>query len=235
MKRKVSEKKYLRWIGLLLAILAINVLASFIHFRYDLTAEKRYSLSTPTKTLLKNLDQPVRVEVFLKGDFPAGFRKLANSIEEFLQECKEYSNGKLQYTFIDPLGGLDESQVKTVVDSVDHFFNIPGFILQAPNKVGDEQTQKLVLPGAVVHYKDSAMGVNFLQGERFLGTEAEQLASLYNNIEASLEYKFGSTIQKITSDQKPVVVYALGNGEAWGYNVDDAVRSLIKNYTFDTL
>ena len=110
MKRKISEKKYLRWIGFLLAIVAVNVVASFIHFRYDLTAEKRYSLSTPTKTLLKNLDEPVEVEVFLKGDFPAGFRKLANSIEEFLLECKDYSNGKLQYKFIDPLQGLDETQ-----------------------------------------------------------------------------------------------------------------------------
>ena len=79
------------------------------------------------------------------------------------------------------------------------------------------------------------MGVNFLQGERFLGTDAEQLASLYNNIEASLEYKFVSSIQKITANEKPVVVYALGNGETWGYNIDDAVRSLIKNYTFDTI
>jgi len=235
MKRKIAEKKYLGWIGVLLAMVAINVLASFVHFRYDLTAEKRYSLSTPTKTLLKNLDQPLEVEVFLKGDFPAGFRKLANSIEEFLLECKEYSNGKLHYKFTDPLQGLDETQAKAVIDSVDQFFSIPAFTLQAPSKVGDEQTKKLVLPGAVIHYKDSAMGVNFLQGERFLGTEAEQLASLYNNIEAALEYKIANAIQKITTNEKPVVVYALGNGEAWGYNVDDAVRSLIKNYTFDTL
>jgi gliding-associated putative ABC transporter substrate-binding component GldG len=79
------------------------------------------------------------------------------------------------------------------------------------------------------------MGVNFFQGERFLGTEAEQLATLYNNVEASLEYKFGNVIQKITAKEKPVVNYVLGNGEMWGYNVDDAVRSLIKNYTFDTI
>ena len=43
------------------------------------------------------------------------------------------------------------------------------------------------------------------------------------------------SIQKITATEKPVVVYALGNGETWGYNIDDAVRSLIKNYTFDTI
>lgn len=225
----------MQWLGLFLAIVVINVLASYIHFRYDLTEEKRYSLSTQAKNILRNMDQPLQVEVFLKGDFPAGFRKLANSIEEFLLECKEYSGGKLQYKFIDPLQGLDETQAARVIDSVNNFFGIPAYTLQAPSKVGDEQTQKLVLPGATIHYKDSTMGVNFLQGERFLGTDAEQLASLYNNIEASLEYKFVSSIQKITANEKPVVVYALGNGETWGYNIDDAVRSLIKNYTFDTI
>lgn len=235
MKRKFSEKRGLQWLGLFLAIVVINVLASYIHFRYDLTEEKRYSLSTQAKNILRNMDQPLQVEVFLKGDFPAGFRKLANSIEEFLLECKEYSGGKLQYKFIDPLQGLDETQAARVIDSVNNFFGIPAYTLQAPSKVGDEQTQKLVLPGATIHYKDSTMGVNFLQGERFLGTDAEQLASLYNNIEASLEYKFVSSIQKITANEKPVVVYALGNGETWGYNIDDAVRSLIKNYTFDTI
>ena len=85
MKKKFSEKKAFGWLGLVLAIVAINVLASFVHFRFDLTEDKRYSLSTPTKKLLKDLEEPVRVEVFLKGEFPAGFRKLANSIEEFLQ------------------------------------------------------------------------------------------------------------------------------------------------------
>ena len=235
MKKKFSEKKALGWIGLLLAVVAVNILASFIHGRYDLTEDKRYSLSAPTKKILKDLDEPVRVEVFLKGEFPAGFRKLANSIEEFLQECKEYSNGKIQYQFMDPLAGLDETQRERVIDSIDYFFSIPGYTVQAPSKVGDEQTQKVALPGAVIHYKDSSMGVNFFQGERFLGTEAEQLATLYNNVEASLEYKFGNVIQKITANEKPVVVYALGNGETWGYNIDDAVRTLIKNYTFDTL
>jgi gliding-associated putative ABC transporter substrate-binding component GldG len=235
MRKKVSERRILLVIGLIAALVMINLLASFVHYRFDLTEEKRYSISTPTKNLLKNLDQPLEVEVFVKGDFPAGFRKLANSIEEFLHECKEYSNGKLQYKFIDPLEGLDETQLARVIDSVEYYFGIPAYTLQAPSKVGDEQTQKKILPGAVIHYKDSTMGINLLQGEKFFGTEAQQLASLYNNIEASLEYKFGSVIQKITSTEKLLVVYALGNGETWGYTIDDAVRSLIKNYAFDTL
>lgn len=216
-------------------LLLVNYIASVLHYRVDLTEEKRYSLSAPTKKLLQNLQEPVRVEVFLKGEFPAGFRKLTNSVEEFLQECQEYSGGKLDYTFTDPLSGLGDTAARALIDSVQYYYDIPAFTLQAPGKVGDEQTQKLVLPGAVIHYRDTTIGVNLLKGERSFGTEPEQLAALYNNVEASMEYKFGSAIEKVTAPRRPVVGYALGHGEGWGYNVDDMVRTLIRNYDFDTI
>jgi gliding-associated putative ABC transporter substrate-binding component GldG len=54
-------------------------------------------------------------------------------------------------------------------------------------------------------------------------------------VEATLEYKFASAIQKITSTSKPLIGYALGNGEIWGPTVDDAVRTLIHDYRFDTV
>src|SRR4051812_20129042 len=223
------------WVIMVIGLLAINFLASLFHKRFDLTEEKRYSLSRPTKDLLKNLNEPVRVEVFLKGDYPAGFKKLATSVEEFLQECKEYGNANFQYDFTDPLKGLNDSAAQYLMDSVNYFYGIPALNLQAPSKVGDEQTQKLVLPGAVIHYRDTTIGVNLLKGEKSYGTEPEQLAALYNNVEASMEYKFASAIQKLTIEQRPKVGYALGNGEGWGYNVDDAVRTLIKSYDFDTI
>ncbi|MGN6165479.1 MAG: gliding motility-associated ABC transporter substrate-binding protein GldG [Flavisolibacter sp.] len=223
------------WIGLVVGLVVINYLASVVHQRFDVTQEKRYSLSKPTKDLLSNLDEPVRVEVFLKGEFPAGFRKLTNSVEEFLQECKEYSHGKVQYVFTDPLKGLSDSVMQRLIDSVHYFYDIPALTLQAPAKAGDEQTQKLVLPGAVIHYRDTTIGVNLLKGERSFGTQPEQLAALYNNVEASMEYKFASGIQKITTTKKPTVGYALGHGEGWGFNVDDMVRTLIKDYAFDTV
>ena len=230
-----SSKKRFSWILLIAVLILINWIASVAHVRYDLTEEKRYSLSRPTIELLENLQEPVQVEVFLKGEFPAGFRKVRNSVEEFLQECKEYAGGKIQYSFTDPLQGLDDTAAARLRDSMAYFYDIPVFTLQAPSKVGDELTQKLVFPGAVIRYRDTTVGVNLLKGERSFGTEPEQLAALYNNVEASMEYKFASAIQKATSEKKQSVGYALGNGEAWGYNVDDAVRTLISAYNFDTV
>jgi ABC-type uncharacterized transport system involved in gliding motility auxiliary subunit len=101
MKKAISSKYW--WILLLIFLGGINYIASVFHARVDLTREKRYTLSKATKTMLANLDEPVTIDVFLKGDFPAGFKKLANSVQEFLQECKDDSKGMLQFNFSDPL------------------------------------------------------------------------------------------------------------------------------------
>jgi gliding-associated putative ABC transporter substrate-binding component GldG len=233
MKKAISSKYW--WILLLIFLGGINYIASVFHARVDLTREKRYTLSKATKTMLANLDEPVTIDVFLKGDFPAGFKKLANSVQEFLQECKDDSKGMLQFNFSDPLKNLSDSNAARLMDSLDYFYDISRYVLQAPSKVGDELKQKIVLPGAVIHYRDTTIGVDLLKGARNYGTDPEQLAALYNDVEATLEYKFASAIQKATSREKPLVGYALGNGEGWGYNVNDAVRTLIKDYRFDTV
>jgi gliding-associated putative ABC transporter substrate-binding component GldG len=223
------------WLMLPAILFVINYLASVIHARFDLTKEKRYTLSKTTKGLLRNLDGKIQIDVFLKGEFTAEFRKLANTVEEFLQESKEYSYGKLQIRFIDPLKNLDDSAAAYLIDSIGYYYDISPYTLQAPGKIGDEMKQKIVLPGAVIHYKDTSVGVNLLKGMRTYGAERDQIAKLYNDIEGTLEYKFASAIQKITSIDKPLVGYALGHGEVWGFNADDAVKTLFNNYRFDTV
>lgn len=221
---------------LLLILLAINWLASVFHSRVDLTQEKRYTLSKPTKDLLKNLDEEVRIDVFFKGNYPAGFKKIVNSVQEFLQEAREYAHGNLTVRYTDPLKNLaNDSSAKRFSDSMDYFFGLRPYTIQAPSKVGDEMNFKQVLPGAIIHYKDTAVGVNLFKGIKNYGTDQEQLAALYNDVEATLEYKFASAIQKITSTSKPVIGYLLGNGEAFGYNVNDAFGTLRQSYNADTL
>ena len=88
------------WFFLLIILVMINLIATSFHARFDLTKEKRYTLSKATKQLLKNLDEPLVIDVFLKGDFPAGFKKLANTTEELLQEFRESGNSQVSYNFI---------------------------------------------------------------------------------------------------------------------------------------
>ena len=234
MKKNLSSNFNL--LVLLLILVGINLLASVFHSRVDLTKEKRYTLSKATKQLLRNLEQPVRIDVFFKGNYPAGFKKIVNSVQEFLQETREYAHGNITVRYTDPLKALaNDSLAARFADSMDYFFGLRPYTIQAPSKVGDELNIKQVLPGAVIHYRDTAIGVNLFKGIKNYGTEQEQLAALYNDVESTLEYKFASAIQKITSTSKPLIGYALGNGEIWGPNVDDAVRAMIHDYRFDTV
>jgi ABC-2 type transport system permease protein len=233
MKKILSSKSWLFF--LVLILIGINFLASIFHSRFDLTKEKRYTLSKASKDIFRNLDDNIQIEIFFTGSYPAGFRKLVTNVQEFLQECQEYAHGKLKVTYSDPLKNLDDSAAALFIDSMRRHYDIPGLSLQAPAKVGDEQTQKIVLPGGIIRYKDTTIGINLLKGLRGYGTGQEQMAALYNAAEATLEYRFASAIQKITSDKKPLVGYALGHGEMWGYNVNDAVKTLIHDYRFDTV
>ena len=47
-----------------------------------------------------------------------------------------------------------------------------------------------------------------------------------------MEYKFGSAIDKITSKERPLIGYVMGNGEPLDYRVYDLIEELRHNYGF---
>ena len=204
MKKNASSKYW--WIYLIVIVLVINLIASQFHYRLDLTKEKRYTLSEPTKKLLRNLDDNINIDIFLKGDLKAGIKKLSKSTEELLSEFKEYGNGKIHFHFSDPLTDLDDSSKKLLIDSLKRM-GIQPMTQVAQSKKGEEQSERFVLPGAIVKYKDRIFPVDLLKG---VSNPDEN--TLYNNAEALLEYKFANAIDKITEKRVPAVGYAVGNG-----------------------
>lgn len=226
--KKISDSKYW-WIILLLLVAAINYVASVIHFRADLTEEKRYTLSRPTTRLLQGLKDKVGITVFLSGEMPAGFRKLANGTDELLGEFKEHGRNNLQYDFSKPGEGLSDSARLNFLDTL-HALGLNPTNIRAQAKAGESQEERLVYAGALVRYKDRSMVVDLLQGQ-----DAGGLGAL-NNAEALLEYKFASAIHKITSDSVPLIGYLTGNGQPLTYNVFDLVeRTLKQQYAFNFL
>jgi gliding-associated putative ABC transporter substrate-binding component GldG len=224
------------WLFLLIIIVAVNFLASSFHTRFDLTKEKRYTLSKASKQLLTGLTEPVRIDVFVhKKNLPSEVKKLENSIGEFLSNCKEYGGKNFEFKFINPYEGVPDSSQSKMEDSLFNHYGLYPMTLSAPEKVGDELAISKLIHGALIKYRDTTIGVDLLQGQKGLGTEKEQMAALYNNVEATLEYKFMHAVQKATADKKPIVAYALGNGEAFGYNINDAFLTLRSNYRTDTI
>lgn len=207
----------------------INFLTSVFHSRIDLTLEKRFTLSQPTRKLLRKLEEPVNITLFLTGDMPAGFKKLANSASDILREFKETGRNNIQYKFEKPGEGLNDTVKQVFLDSLNRLGLSP-MNVKAQTKQGEGQEERFIYPGALITYKNRAMAVDFLQGQ----SAVNGINSL-NNAEALLEYKLANSINKITQDTLPLIGYLSGNGESLSYNVYDLINSVKTNYNFKIL
>lgn len=226
--KKLFASKYW-WISLLIVLVGINYLASQFHFRADLTQEKRYTLSSPTKKMLRELGDQVTVTVLLDGEMPAGFKRLSNSARELLQEFKETGKANIQYRFQRP--GVDPADSTSAfsMDSLMRLGLTPTNV-RVKAKEGEGEEQRYLFPGALVTYHDRVIPVDFLQGSKV--TNGDPFSTL-NNAEGLMEYKLAHAIQKITAETVPAVGYLLGNGEPLTYNVYDLVERILKpNYGF---
>ena len=91
-------------------IMLCNYVGSFVFHRFDLTSEKRYTLSPESKAIARNLKSVAFFKVYLDGKLPAGFIRLRDEMKEELDEFKAYSGGKIQYEFINPSAQPDNEK-----------------------------------------------------------------------------------------------------------------------------
>jgi ABC-2 type transport system permease protein len=228
MNKLVASKYW--WIYLLIILVGVNYLASQLYYRVDLTQEKRYTLSAPTKKLLSNLSDQVTVTVMLDGEMPAGFKRLANSTRELLQEFKENGKANIRFRFVKP--GTEGSDTATGTYAMDSLIKmgLKPTNVRVKTKGGEGEEQRYLFPGALVTYHGRAVPVDFLQSTKV--NDGDPFSTL-NNAEALLEYKLAHAIQRITAETVPAVGYLLGNGEPLTYNVYDLIEGTLKpNYGF---
>ena len=219
--KKIIVSKYW-WLLLLVVLFAVNYLAFIFHARFDLTKEKRYTLSKTTRNLLKNLDDDLQIDVFLKGQFPAEFKKLANSTDEFLALMKDRNGSKIRYRFISPQDEIPEATGVTYEDTLKKL-GADYINLEVQVKAGQEN--KRVYPFALINYKGRQELVNLYSGgKRAIG--AKEL----NSAEALMEYQFAKTLDGLVNPAKPLVAYSIGNGEPTDYRTFDLQQTLQKNY-----
>ena len=214
------------WLLLLVVLFVLNYLAAIFHIRFDLTKEKRYTLSKATNELLKNLDDEIQIDVFLKGQFPAGFKKLATSTDEFLGLMKERNSSKIHYRFISPENEMPGT--KTLYgDSLVSLGAVP-INLKVQKKAGENSN--IIFPVAVIHYKNKLALVNLYPGASGRISQEE-----INSAESLMEYQFIRTLDKLTQSKKPGIAYSVGNGEPVDGRTYDLVQTLEKEYEFRIL
>jgi len=227
-KRKQQQRQAVIRLLIMTAILVlVNILASYYHKGFDLTNEKRFTLSDATKRMLKDMKDVAVVDVYLKGKFPAGFQRLSEATRERLRSFKEYAGGRLIFRFTDPFEGRSESEKAQIAKSL-YEKGVEPVSLNV--RGSDNSSEQIIYPYALVQYRGRHQAVKLL--ENHLGmTPLEVL----NYSESLLEYKLASAIHKLQKAAKPRLGYIMGHGEQLGPHTWDLFQTLKQHYFVDTI
>ena len=221
-ERKNLKKNQLISFGItLIIIIVVNIIASFIYTRFDLTSEKRYTLSDTSKEILKNIDDYVYFRVYLEGDFPAGFKKLRKETKEMLDEFRAYSKF-IDYEFINPSESNDAAERNETYKLLYQSGLNPTEIAMQ-TKAGAQQL--VIWPCALISYQGEEKPLDLLDTN--IGESSSQVL---NNSAQNLEYKLISSIKELIQDKKPNIAFIEGHGELNENEVYDITRSLQKKY-----
>ena len=196
---------------ILVALVLMNVLVHQLVCRWDMTDDKRYTISHPTKELLRSLDSPLTVTVLLEGELNAGFTRLQKAASELLSEFSIYTTE-----------GIDSRPLETsLLQGLD-----PIVIHERTHK--GKMAQTTVYPYAIVEYKGKKRLVNLLQNQRGLSGEE----NLNNSIE-NLEYSMVEAIRGLAQTKVEKVVFLEGHGELEEHDVYDLTQLLAQYYQVD--
>lgn len=216
-----KKQSFFNLLIVLVILLLLNYVSAFFFARYDLTSEKRYTLSPVTKSILQNLDKNIFVEVYLDGNLPSGFKRLQTQTSELLDEFRAYSD-KIHYQIVNPLEGKNDQQKQQILQ----FLSDKG--LQATNlqvKTLEGTEQKLIIPGAILGDGEKEISLVLLKNQIGVPPEA-----ILNNSIQSLEYQLVNAIKKLTQESLPNIALINGHGELdYPYIVDIAL-ALDKDY-----
>lgn len=193
-------------LGLALLILALlNVVSYYYYYRLDLTTEKRYSISQPSKDIIKGLKDEVVIRVYLDGELNSGFKRLQDNVRNTLNELRAYGGSKIEFEFIDPMSiqNLDERKL-LITDLINRGLSPTN--LTTKSKTGS--VNQLIFPGAIVVYGGREFPVNLLENQIGYGPQ-----EALNNSAILLEYKFINAIKKLTQYRPPQVGIIEGHGE----------------------
>ncbi len=220
-RKNIKRNEITSLIIILIIIVLVNIIGSFVNTRFDLTSEKRYTLSDTSKEILKGLDDYVYFRVYLEGDFPAGFKKLRKETKEMLDEFRAYSKF-IDYEFINPSESSDQTERNETYKILwQSGLNYYTETVQTNNGV----QQIMVWPGVIMSYRENEVAIDLLSGQ-----SGQSQETVLNNSAQDLEYKLISAIKEVSTVNRRTIAFSDGHGELEDIDVYDIANTLAKKY-----
>lgn len=215
---KAIQKSNIQKLGLVvIAIIAINIASNFFFKRFDLTKDKRYTLSESTLQLIKKVDKPLYVTIYLDGEFPAQFKRLQTETRQMLEEFRAY-NSNIIFIFDNPT----KDETGELASKLMEFGFIPTNI---QNTEKGKKSMTPVYPWAMAEYGEKWSRVPLLVNN--FGNNAEENISKSVQL---LEFAFADAITKLTNKEMKKIAVLKGNGQMNDKYLSDFILNLRENY-----
>ena len=217
-------------IFLLIVIILINFISSLTFKRFDLTYDKRYTLSETSLKIIDKSNAPIVIDIFLKGDgFPSEFKRLQNETKQLLEEFAAH-NSNIKFQFINPLE--EESSREQIIQQLTQRGLTP---MQLSVQENGKSTQEVIFPWALASYNGKTVTIPLIKNK--IGSSQQDLVS--NSVQ-HLEYAFSDGFSKLINPKKQKIAILKGNGELEDKYIFDAVKKLgeyyyIAPYTLDSI
>ena len=193
---------------ILVVLVLLNILAGYVVARWDMTDDKRYTISDQTKQTLEDLDSTLVVTILLDGELNSGFTRLKKVTEELVEEFSIYAAHGIR---------IDTASAELLE-------MFPPTVIQERTHKG-KMAQTMVYPFAVVGYKGYKTPVNLLHNQ--IGLDGEE--NLNRSIEL-LEFNFISAIRLLMQEEVKKVAFLDGHAELGEQYVHDFARQLEQYY-----
>ncbi|MES2239214.1 MAG: gliding motility-associated ABC transporter substrate-binding protein GldG [Bacteroidota bacterium] len=200
---KTAQKRNLKSVVITIAILLlINLIGNYFFHRFDLTKDKRYTLSQTSLNIIKEVKEPLSIKIYMEGDLPAEFKRLQQETRELLEEFQAY-NSNIIFEFVNPLENEDESMN-----------NIKALYMKGLTPVNitvndkGKQSQAMVFPWAIAVYHNKEVNIPLLKNIMGASTTEKVIGSVQH-----LEYSIADALNKITKEKQKKIAVIKGNGE----------------------
>jgi ABC-2 type transport system permease protein len=202
---------------LLILILIVGLTRNFF-LQIDLTYDKRNSLSKSTLTQIKELKDPLRIDVFLSGDLPSTYLRFRNEIDALLSHLK-YHNNNILINYNDPFK-LEEPV--DVVKEMQKYGMQPEIVFE---NINGNRKESFIYPWLMINYGNRSELVQLLQKQ--LGdTENEKIIRSVKQ----LEYQIMDGIHKVRLKEKKSIAVLSSHKTSENIKITDLLQNLKPYY-----
>lgn len=183
-------------------LLIVNGIGTKFFHRFDLTKDKRYTLSETSLTIIQQVKEPLSIKIYMQGELPAEFKRLQQETQQLLEEFQAY-NKNIVFEFVNPLENEDSS-----MDNIKELYRKGLTPVNITVDDKGKQSQAMVFPWAIAVYNNKEVNIPLLKNKMGASTTEKVIGSVQH-----LEYSIADALQKITTIKQKKIAVIKGNGE----------------------